>query len=377
MDIKMSSNLIKTRVANLREAMAEKNIDTLLVLVEENRRYLSGFTGEDHQYDESAGALLISARELILATDSRFEIQAATEAPLYEVVVNNKGLAKELPSLLKRLATRRLGFESNRVSVHHHHQFQKELTDAAMTVTWLPLETFVEHLRIVKTSQEIEATRHALALAEAAYQRVVKTLKPGMTEKAVAWAMESEMRQAGADALSFPVIVAAGPNSALPHAIPSQRPINATEPILFDWGAKLNGYCSDTSRTVVLGRPDDTFLKVYHTVLEAQNIATAAIKAGVSSKMVDGLARDHIHRQGFEGKFGHGLGHGTGLAVHEGPRLSPLKEMTLARGMLVTVEPGIYLADWGGVRIENQVMVEKDGPLVLNQLSTSYAIDQI
>ncbi len=369
--------MIKSRIESIREALLEIKADTLLVLVEENRRYLSGFTGEDHQFDESAGALLITKDQLILATDSRFEIQAATEAPLYELVVHRKGLAKALPSLLKQLGTRRMAFESNRLSVHQHQQFQKELTDAALNVAWMPHESLVEKLRLVKAKQEIEATRQALALAEASFQRVVKTLKPGVSEKAVAWTMERDMREAGADALCFPVIVAAGPNSALPHAIPTQRPINVSEPILFDWGAKLNGYCSDTSRTVVLGAPDDTFLKVHQTVLEAQKLAIASIKAGANSKMVDAQARDYIHNQGYAGKFGHGLGHGTGLAVHEGPRLSPLKEMTLEQGMIVTVEPGIYLEGWGGVRIENQVVVEKEGPLDLNQLSTSFAIDEI
>ena len=240
---------------------------------------------------------------------------------------------------------------------------------------WIPVESFVEAFRLIKSQQEIEATRNALSLAEKSFQRVVNTLKPGLTEKAVAWEMERDMRESGADALSFPVIVAAGPNSALPHAIPTQRPIKPSEPILFDWGAKLKGYCSDTSRTVILGPPDDTFIKVHKTVLAAQTLAIQAIKSGANSKQVDGIARDYIHQQGYEGKFGHGLGHGTGLAVHEGPRLSPLKEMTLEQGMIVTVEPGIYLEGWGGVRIENQVVVQKEGPWILNELSTSYEIE--
>ena len=367
--------MLKARIEILREAMAVNEIDTLLVMVEENRRYLSGFTGEDHQFDESAGALLITDRQLILATDSRFTIQAASEAPLFEVVVYRKGLARALPDLLKRLETRVIGYESNRVSVLQYNQFNKVLGDANLTVKWVPQDELVTQLRLFKTSQEVNATEKALALAESTFRRVAITLKAGMTEKAVAWEMERDMREAGADALSFPVIVAAGPNSALPHAIPTDRPIKVSEPILFDWGARLEGYCSDTSRTVILGPPDDTFLKVHHTVLEAQKLATQAIKAGASSKQVDSIARDHISQCGFEGKFGHGLGHGTGLAVHEGPRLSPLKEMTLGSGMIVTVEPGIYLEEWGGVRIENQIVVEKEGPKVLNHLSTSYDID--
>ena len=188
--------------------------------------------------------------------------------------------------------------------------------------------------------------------------------------------MESAIRQAGADGLSFPVIVAAGPNSALPHAIPSDRPVESGEPILFDWGVRLGGYCSDTSRTVILGEPDHQFLQVFNTVLEAQQSATASIRAGVNSKAVDAVARDLIASKGYGDKFGHGLGHGTGLAIHEGPRLSPLKESVLESGMLVTVEPGIYLPHWGGVRIENQVVVGKSGPRVLNRLPATYDIHQ-
>jgi Xaa-Pro aminopeptidase len=355
--------------------MAEKQFDGFLVLIEENRRYLSGFTGEDHQFDESAGALLLTADAQVLATDSRFELQARQEASLYETVIYRNALAKELAALVDRFHIRRLGFESVRVTMHQHANFQKELEGKAVEL--IPSETLVELLRQVKSDEEVERTRAALSLAEDVFRHVAKSLKPGMSEKSVAWAMEMGMRQAGADGLSFPVIVAAGPNSALPHAIPSEREIQAGEPILFDWGAKLNGYCSDTTRTVILGKPDDTFLKVHRTVLEAQQKAIAAIKTGVSSKAVDGLAREHINQNGYEGKFGHGLGHGTGLAVHEAPRLSPLRDSVLESGMIVTVEPGIYLPEWGGVRIENQVVVRPEGPMVLNALSTSYSLDDL
>ena len=364
------------RIARVREIMASKGIDTLMVLVEENRRYLSGFSAEDHRYDESAGALFITADDLVLATDPRFDTQAEQEAPAFDLVIYRKGLAKEMASLVKRLNTRRLGFESGRVSVRQYNEYQRELQNAG-NIELVPLEEVVEVLRLVKTAQEVDKTRQALALAEEAFVHVVRMLKPGITEKNLAWALEKSMREAGADGLSFPVIVAAGPNSALPHAIPSDRTVQEGEAILFDWGAKLNGYCSDTSRTVCIGQPDQTFLKVYQTVLEAQKRAIEAIRSGVSTKEVDAIARNYIRDQGFDGKFGHGLGHGTGLAVHEGPRLSPLKETTLQSGMIVTVEPGIYLPEWGGVRIENQVVVHADGALVLNRLETSYDIHQI
>jgi len=369
--------MIESRIRSVREMLAAKGIDALMVLIEENRRYLSGFSGEDHQFDESAGALLISADHLILATDTRFELQAAKESPLYEVVIYRKGLAKELPGLAERLNVRKIGIESVRVSVKQYETYKKELADAGCTVVLEPVDDMVEQFRQIKSSQEIDLTRRSLHLAEAVFVEVVKSLQPGMTEKQIAWAMESGMREAGADGISFPVIVAAGPNSALPHAIPTDRPVVRGEPILFDWGAKLNGYCSDISRTVILGEPDDTFLEVFNTVLEAQQLAIGSIRAGVNSKSVDAVARDYIASKGYGDKFGHGLGHGTGLAVHEGPRLSPLKETDLAAGMLVTVEPGIYIPHWGGVRIENQVVVGPDGPTVLNRLSRTYDIGQI
>ncbi len=365
------------RIEFLRHSMNSADIDTLLVLVGENRFYLSGFSAQDHQYDESAGALVITQNHLILATDSRFDLQARDEAPLYEVVIYKKGLARELPDLMKRLDTRRLGFEEARMSYHQYRQFKIEMEKASVSVELVPVEDFVEKFRLIKSSQEIELTRHALELAEQVFRRVVNKMTPGMTEKALAWEMERGMREDGADDICFPVIVAGGPNSALPHAVPTDRPIAAGEPILFDWGARLNAYCSDTSRTVILGPADDTFKKVHSTVLEAQKRAIAAIASGASTKAVDAAARTYIHSKGFEGKFGHGTGHGTGLAVHESPRLSPLKETKLEAGMIVTVEPGIYLADWGGVRIENQVVVRKDGSDVLNRLSTTYQVDQI
>lgn len=371
------SEILQSRIDRVRQFILKAGIDALLVLIEENRRYLSGFTGEDNHFDESAGALLITADALLLATDSRFELQAKQESPLFEVVIYRKGLAKELVALTDRFKIRKLGFESARVSVKQHLDFQAALNANGKKVELVAFAEFVEPLRLIKSAEEIAKTRAALAIAETVFRQVAKTLRPGMTEKNVAWAMEMGIRQAGADGVSFPTIVAAGPNSALPHAIPTEREIQAGEPILFDWGARLEGYCSDTSRTVIIAPPSDRFIHVYQTTLAAQRKAIAAIRAGVSSKEVDATARDYIHQNGYEGKFGHGLGHGTGLAIHEAPRLSPLAETQLQSGMLVTVEPGIYLPGWGGVRIENQVVVEDDGPLVLNHLSTSYAIDEI
>ena len=360
-------NIYQNRIDRLRDILTEKEMDTFLVVVDENRRYLSGYTGEDTQFDESAGALIITADTLLLATDSRYDLQARNEAPLFEVVRYEKSLAAELPRLLAELKTSTIGFESVRLSYLQFEKIEQEIKKADLAVEMISTENIVEQLRICKSEPEIDVTRRALEIAESVFAQIVQILKPGMTEKELAWEMEKGMREAGAESLSFPSIVAAGTNAALPHAIPGDRKIKAGEPILFDWGARLDGYCSDISRTVVVGEPDATFHKVFQTVLDAQRYAIDAIRPGVSSKAVDAVARDYIDKQGFGGKFGHGLGHGTGLAIHEQPRLSPLKDTTLESGMISTVEPGIYLSDWGGVRLENMIVVREDGAEVLNR----------
>ena len=359
---------IKNRLLLLRQSMAEKKCDTLMVLIGENRHYLSGFTGEDTQFDESAGALFITGSKLILATDSRYELQAKSEAPFFKIVCYKEGLAKELPNITDRLGTKRLSFESVRMSYMQYTKMAGELEQAGIQLELVPAEDMVENLRLIKDESEIDTLKKALLIAESAFKHIKSIIKPDMTERQLAWAMEKEMREAGAQSLSFSTIVASGPNSALPHAIPSDRKIKAGEPILFDWGARLDGYCSDISRTVIIGPPDETFQKVFTTVLDAQRMATDAIRPGMSSKAVDKIARDHIEKSGFKGKFGHGLGHGTGLSVHEHPRLSPLKDTTLETGMVFTVEPGIYIQGWGGIRLENMVVVRDDGVEVLNQI---------
>ena len=361
-------NVLEHRIENARKALVAAEIDTLMVLVAENRFYLSGYTGEDSQFDETAGALFITRDDLILATDPRFDTQAEREAPLYDIVCYKKGLAQELPDIVKRLGTRRMGFEGVRLSCLQYNKMKAALLSADLDTTLVSVEDIVENLRVIKTEDEIEATRKALAIAEDAFEAVVAELKPGMTEAEGAWKLEIAVREKGGAGLSFPTICATGRNSALPHAIQGDKEFREGEPLLFDWGVFVGHYCSDTTRTVVLGQPAGQFKKVYETVLEAQQRAIAQIKDGASSKAVDAAAREFIDGTEFEGKFAHGLGHGTGLAVHEAPRLNTLRDETLKAGMIVTVEPGIYLPEWGGIRLENQVVVREDGAEVLNRL---------
>ena len=363
----MTSDPITQRIRAVRQKMAASQVDTFMVSIDANRHYLSGFHAEDGQFDETAGALLITDEALLLATDPRYVEAAQREAIGFEVVCYRQGLVKALPELLTRLGTRRMGFESRRLSHQQVLQLAEQIETAELAIELVPLEDLVEPLRAVKSEDEVEKTRKALAIAEEAFAAVRPLIRPGITEKALAWELEKEMRGRGADALSFPSIVAAGPNSALPHAAPTDRPVQAGEPVLFDWGARLDGYCSDTSRTVVVGAPDERFSPVFQAVLTAMQRAIAAIAPGVNGKAVDAVTREHIKQSGYDGLFTHSLGHGTGLMVHEGPRLSHLKDEILAAGMIVTVEPGIYVSGWGGVRLENQVVIRAEGAEVLNQ----------
>ncbi len=359
----------RSRIRRLRKAMKKKHIDTFMVLVQENRRYLSGFTGEDTQFDESAGALFITGEQQVLATDFRYDTQARSEAPLFEVFRHREGLAKALPEILKSLGTERLGFESIRLSVMERRRIEDHLKKAKMKVEPVATAGLVEQSRMVKSAAETAAIRKALHLAEKAFERILPLLKPGISEKEAAWALEKEMRESGAEGVSFPVIAAFGENSALPHAIPGERRLKAGEPLLFDWGARLDGYCSDISRSFCIGKPDPLFKKIFRAVCDAQQKAVEAIHPDASARKVDRAARSLIRRRGFKGRFGHGLGHGVGLAIHEAPRMGPsAKETLIAPGMVFTVEPGIYIPEWGGIRLENMVVVRKDGAEVLNRL---------
>lgn len=362
-------DLIQNRIAALRKRIADQKLDALLVLFEENRRYLSGFTGKDTQFDESAGVLVITGDALILATDSRYDLQARDEAPLYEVICYCKGMAPELPGILKGLNVSRMGFESRRMSVALFEKIRQACDTEKAGVELVPVPDMVDHLRMIKDETEIAAIRQAVALAESAFASLLNVLRPGMTESEAAWELEKNMRAAGAQAPAFPVIAAFGKNAALPHAIPGNNPLQPGKPLLFDWGAMLNGYCSDMTRTLISGKSEE-FEKIFAIVNDARQMAVDAVRPGIRSKQVDDIARGHIAEKGFGDYFGHGLGHGVGMAVHEAPSVSPLAErdMELFENMVFTVEPGIYLPDWGGIRLENMVRVTADGAEVLNRL---------
>ena len=367
---------IEQRVTRLRNELAKTDIDTLIIFSDENRRYLSDFTGEDGSYDESAGILIITQDHLALATDSRFETQAAREAEGYEIYCYKKGLAVELPGILKTLHSRTIGLESARLTHALFSRIEEEAEKTDLNCRFQAEDNLLKRLRIQKDEAEIKMIKKALAIAETSFLELRTMIHPGMTEKKSAWLLEKFMRQNGADALSFPVIAASGKNSALPHAIPGDRAFRTEEPLLFDFGARLNGYCSDTTRTLIIGSPDDTFKEAYEVLDTAQQMAVDAIAPGIKCSDIDKIARDHINQSRFKDTFGHGLGHGVGIAIHEAPRLSSLDDSLLQAGMVVTVEPGIYLPRWGGIRLENMIHVTENGAEVLNTMGyANYILD--
>lgn len=344
------------RLTKLRNRLAELKVDAILVGQPENRRYLSGFTG-------SAGWLLISAERAILATDFRYFEQMQREAPGFELAKIETDFPDLLPDMVADAAVHRLGFEAQHVSVADLRAWAR----ASEGVEWVPLIETVETMRAVKDEAEIEALSRSVALTDAAFAHFVDLLRPGMTEREAAWEIEAFMRTHGASRVAFELIVAAGPNGARPHARPTEHVIQAGEPIVVDIGCVLAGYCSDMTRTICLGRPDPKYLEVWEIVLQAQEHAAMTIRAGMSGVEADALARDLIAQAGYAENFGHGLGHGVGLAVHEGPRASRSSEDDLQTGMALTVEPGIYVTGEFGVRIEDMVIVRDDGAQVLTQ----------
>ncbi len=344
------------RLTKLREAMAAEELDAILITQPENRRYLSGFTG-------SAGVLLISQDQAILATDFRYYEQVERQAPGFHLAKIKDKFESLLPELVHELGAKRVGFESAHLTVDRYQEWQKIAEDFEL----VPTKGLVEEIRTVKDEDELDKIRRAIALTDEAFAHIVSFIEPGMTEKEVAWEIEVFMRTHGAEKLAFDLIVGSGPNGAMPHATISERVIRAGEPIVMDMGAMVEGYNSDLTRTICLGRPDGRFREIYNIVLEAQQAAERDIRPGMTGKEADEIARQVIEGAGYGDNYGHGLGHGVGLAVHEKPRLGRLSEDVLKPGMVFTIEPGIYLPGWGGVRIEDIVVMREDGVEVLTQ----------
>ncbi|MCC6579214.1 MAG: aminopeptidase P family protein [Phycisphaeraceae bacterium] len=344
--------LLKQRIAAARRRLAEAQVDALLITHPPDIRYLTGFVGDD-----SWAVLWQDHADVHVLSDFRFEEQIQHEAPQVRAIIRKKSLAEELARLTQRRKVKRLGLPKDHVTLALRAQLGGKLKGVNLKA----MDDGLLEQRAVKDDEEIKAIVRALKIQEQAFQMLCGQLKPGMTEVEAAGRLEYLMRQGGADGTSFPSIVAADANASLPHAIPGRAKLRKGGIVLIDWGAKAGGYCSDLTRVVGLGGMSRTMQEIYRIVLEAQMAAIDAIAPGKTLQEIDAVARGIIAKAGYGKQFGHSLGHGIGLLIHEQPTLSPRSTGRLLPGHVVTVEPGIYLPGVGGVRIEDDVLVTDGG----------------
>ena len=342
------------RVDRLRRRFDELKVDALVVSSPPNVRYLTGFSGE--------GWAVVDAG-LSLVTDGRYTLRAEREAPGLEVICRNGSMRDTVVERLKNGGATRVGFEADHLTVSGRNDLKKGLRGVAL----VPLTGLQRTARMVKDAQEVKLLRQAIAATDAAFLRVSESLTPGMAEIDIAEEIARQLRSAGADGPGFGSIVAGGPNSADPHAEPGRRKLKLTDNVKLDFGGAVRGYHADLTRTIFLREPTKKQREIYNIVLEAQRRAIEACRPGAIGKDVDSVARGCIKDAGYEKAFSHGLGHGVGLEIHEGPGLGHTSQDVLQPGMLITVEPGIYLNGWGGVRLEDIVLITPKGHEVITR----------
>lgn len=355
---------MKARIDKLRKYLAANNLDAAFVFYPldtgrflPNVRYLTGFSG-------SAGAVFVTRKSAFFITDFRYIDQSRAQVKGLNIIISKK---QPIPTLEQIAAAKvknlRIAIEAHRMTVAQ----KKVLAEALPRAILVDTEEMVEEMMLCKDRSELDNIKEAVRISDVAFERVLGILRPGLREKEVAAELEYQMKMLGADKEAFESIVASGYRSAMPHGIASEKKLAKGEFITFDFGALYRGYCSDITRTVVLGKATPRQKKVYDIVARAQTAAIRKVRAGVTGREVDAAARNIINRAGFEKNFGHGTGHGIGLEVHAGPRVSPLGTQPLKSNMVITIEPGIYISGWGGVRIEDDVVVRPKGSLVLNK----------
>lgn len=353
------------RIEKLRSKLAAIGADSMIVSMPESRRYLSGYTASDLPPRDSAGYLFITLRDAFLLTDPRTRELAEAEAPDYQVEVYASGAtpADLLADLVRRTGSHHVAFESVHLPFRQYREFAAALAGVAELID---SQDVVDQLRVIKDQTELTKLEAAVRVLDDCFAYLTSILRPGLTEKEVAWEVEKYLRAHGAEGTSFPSIVASGPNAAVPHAVPTDRVLQEGEPIILDIGARWEGYASDMSRTVCMGQVPEKLRQVYDTVLDAQLTAERDIRPGMNGIDADAIARGVIERAGYGDAFIHSTGHGIGLEVHEPPWLSRVKGFqVLEAGMVFSVEPGIYLPGWGGVRIEDLVVMEEGAVRVL------------
>lgn len=348
------NNILAKRLEKFREIIKHKGIDAAIINKRQNYLYLSGFTGTFAQ-------LVITQSDAILITDLRYVIQASEEASLFEVIEYKDNLSDTINSVLTSKGVKILGFEEEYLTYSKYNELNSKLKVEKLQ----PLERAVEKLRIIKDEIEINIINKAVEIADKAFAHVLQYIKPGVSEIEVASELEYYMKKNGAKGPSFDTIVASGWRAALPHGVASEKKIQHKDVVTLDFGAIYNDYCSDMTRTVFLGTPKDEIKEIYEIVKMAQELAVKGVEKGLRGKDVDLIARDYIGNMGYRKNFGHGLGHGVGIEIHEDPKVSPLGTLVLEPGMVITIEPGIYVEKLGGVRIEDMVVVAHEGCRVL------------
>lgn len=347
------SGELQRRRGALRGALKPLRATSILVTALPNVRYLSGFTG-------SNGAVLITPDRELLFTDPRYQVQAPLQSDC-DVKIAKGPLMPAVAGWIKRLKINRLAFEQTRISFLEYALLKEQLPGVKLQ----PAPAVVEQLRQVKSSEEIAAIRDSVQVNSAALEAALKTLKPSSTEAGLAAEIDYRMRRAGAESTAFETIVAAGERTALPHAQPTGERITGGQLLLVDMGARVAGYCSDMTRTFSVGKIDTASRRMYEAVLQAQLAALQSVKAGVKCSRVDRAARDVLRKYGLERAFVHSTGHGLGLEIHEGPRIGRKEDTVLQAGMVITIEPGVYIEGSGGVRIEDTVAVTPNGCEIL------------
>ena len=339
------------RELEVKGLLEKAEVEAVLVTDPYNMRYLSGFSGGE-------GALLLTDRKKVLITDSRYTEAAGRET---DFLVLEESRSNPRGELLAQLAgeyrVSRMGFEDAAVTYQEYEKLRKALPEQEL----IPLGGLLDSLRAVKTEEELKLIRRAESIGDLAFAKILEVLKPGISELEVAAELEYQMKRAGAEGLSFDTIVASGFHSSMPHAVPTEKKLEPGDFVTMDFGCRYRGYCSDMTRTVVIGKASQEQKKIYQTVLEAQRLALDQLSAGKTGRQVDAVARGHIAQAGYGKYFGHGLGHSLGLFIHEEPRLSPGDDTLLLPGMVETVEPGIYVPGFGGVRIEDLALVKEGG----------------
>ncbi len=348
-------NYNESRIKAVRNSLDEGGLSAIYITNLTNVRYLSGFNG-------SAGSCFISDKGAYFISDGRYGTQSKEQVHDMEIIISNKPHIETLVSKGIISGTQKIAFEADELSVNSLTQLKL----IASQCQWVETTQLVEKIAMVKDKSEISAMRTAVQITDAVFEQIIPEVRPGATEQEIAAKIPFACKMMGAECESFPPIIASGENSALPHAKPTERKIEVGDFVVLDFGAKYDGYHADMTRTIVMGNATDKHSEVYDVVYEAQKLGCEATIDGIACKEIDAICRGHINNQGYGEFFNHSTGHGLGLEIHTNPRFSPLSNDKVFENYLMTIEPGIYLPNFGGVRIEDDVLIKKDGCEILN-----------